>query len=230
MASASSASGQGACDLAHVERIDAEKVQETVQVDLVQEFVTTVDPRLPEVRMIRPRRHGDARGFFMETYNLSALAAAGITDVFVQDNLSLSQSAGTVRGLHFQTPPFAQAKLVRCSRGRLLDVAVDVRTGSPSYGRYVAAELSAENASQLFIPAGFAHGFVTLEPGTEIQYKVSAPYSAAHDAGILWCDPALDIPWPVSTEAAVLSEKDRRLPRLADYNSPFRYEPQATSS
>ena len=190
------------------------------------ELVTTLDPALPDVKLVRPRRHGDARGYFMETYNQSALAFAGISDVFVQDNQSRSESAGTVRGLHFQTPPFAQAKLVRCTSGRMLDIALDIRVGSPSYGRHVCVELSDDNAWQLYIPVGFAHGFVTLVPGTEIQYKVSAGYSAAHDAGILWNDPALGIAWPVAVDAAaILSDKDRRLPRLADYRSPFQYQP-----
>ncbi len=187
------------------------------------ELVSSPDPSLPEVKLIRPRRIGDARGYFMETYNRKALAAAGITTEFVQDNQSRSEAAGTVRGLHFQTPPFAQAKLVRCTGGRILDVAVDIRTGSPTYGRHVAVELSDDNAWQLLVPVGFAHGFCTLEPGCIVQYKVSADYSFPNDAGIAWNDPDLGIPWPAVAVAAVLSDKDRRQPRLKDYVSPFTY-------
>lgn len=189
------------------------------------EMVTPLDPAMPEVKLVRPRRHGDARGFFMETYSQRAFAEAGIADVFIQDNHSRSEKAGTVRGMHFQSPPFAQAKLVRCTVGRLYDVAVDVRVGSPTYGRHVAAELSAENGWQIYVPAGFAHGFMTLEPGTEAQYKVTAGYSPAHDTGFIWNDPALGIAWPLPASAAVLSDKDSRLPRLADLASPFRYRP-----
>jgi dTDP-4-dehydrorhamnose 3,5-epimerase len=173
---------------------------------------------MPEIKLIKPRRFGDARGFFVETYNQRALAAAGITDEFVQDNHSRSEAVGTVRGLHFQTPPFAQVKLVRCSAGRIFDVAVDIRRGSPTYGRHVAVELSAANGWQLLIPAGFAHGLATLEPGTEVQYKVSADYSPANDAGILWNDPALGIAWPVGI--ATLSDKDGKLPGFTSYISP----------
>lgn len=186
-------------------------------------LVSVLDPLLPEVKLVRPRRFGDARGYFVETYNRRALAAGGITDDFVQDNHSRSETIGTVRGLHFQTPPHAQAKLVRCSAGRIFDVAVDIRHGSPTYGRYVSTELSAENGWQLYIPIGFAHGLMTLEPGTEIQYKVSADYAPKHDAGLIWNDPALAIPWPVEQSTAVLSDKDRKLPRLADFASPFLY-------
>jgi dTDP-4-dehydrorhamnose 3,5-epimerase len=182
-----------------------------------------IDPALPEVKIIKPPRFEDARGFFMQTYSRRALAAEGITSEFVQDNYSRSNLAGTIRGLHFQVPPFAQAKLVRCSAGRIFDVAVDIRRGSPSYGRHVAVELSAENGWQLLVPAGFAHGLATLEPGTEVQYKVTADYSPAHDAGIFWNDPALAIPWPVDPASAVLSEKDRKLPLLSEFISPFEY-------
>jgi len=186
-------------------------------------FVDVVDASIPDVKVIRPRRFGDARGYFMETYSRRALAAEGLDDDFVQDNHSRSAEVGTVRGLHFQSPPFAQAKLLRCSAGRILDVAVDVRRGSPTYGRHVALELSAENGWQIYVPVGFAHGFVTLEPGSEVQYKVSADYSPAHDGGILWSDPALGIAWPVDAARAVLSDKDRKLPLLADFESPFIY-------
>jgi dTDP-4-dehydrorhamnose 3,5-epimerase len=189
-------------------------------------LVQPLDSSLPEVKLVSPKRFEDARGAFAETYSWRALAAAGIIDDFVQDNHSWSAIAGTVRGLHFQIPPFAQAKLVRCSAGRIFDVAVDIRRGSPSYGRYVAAELSAVNGLQLYIPAGFAHGLATLEPGTEVQYKVSADYSRAHDAGLFWNDPALGIAWPLDPSAAALSEKDRRLPPLSEFASPFEYQPE----
>lgn len=176
---------------------------------------------IPDVRLVRPKRFADARGFFSEVYNGPAFAARGIQITFVQDNHSLSAAVGTVRGLHFQTPPFAQDKLVRVTRGRILDVAVDIRTRSSTFGRHVAVELSAENWLQLLVPIGFAHGFCTLEPDTEVIYKVSAPYAPAHDAGCLWNDPDLAIDWPVRSADAVLSERDARLPRLRDMTSPF---------
>lgn len=171
---------------------------------------------LPDVKTVNPQRIGDRRGFFSETYNRQRFAEAGIDVEFVQDNHSLSAAAGTVRGLHFQSEPFAQAKLVRVVRGRILDVAVDLRRSSLTFGRHVAVELSAENGCQLFVPVGFAHGFCTLEPDTEIVYKVSGYYSAAHDLGLLWNDPALGIEWPVAPEDAVLSDKDRRQSPLAE--------------
>jgi dTDP-4-dehydrorhamnose 3,5-epimerase len=173
------------------------------------------------VLLIEPKRFHDMRGFFCETYNAAELAKFGLDLNFVQDNISLSTAAGTVRGLHFQAPPFAQHKLVRVVRGAILDVAVDIRVGSPTFGKHVSLELSAENGLQLFIPAGFAHGFATLRPLTEIAYKVSEPYSHAHDQGIFWDDPALRIPWTVSAERAVLSPKDEELPLLREIESPF---------
>lgn len=171
---------------------------------------------IPDVKVVTPRRFGDHRGFFSETYNRQRFQEAGIAAEFVQDNHSLSVSVGTIRGLHFQSPPFAQAKLVRVVRGRVLDVAVDIRRSSPTYGRHVTIELSAGNGRQLWIPVGFAHGFCTLEPDTEIEYKVTSYYSAAHDHGLAFDDPALGIEWPVPADRAVLSEKDTRQPRLAD--------------
>jgi dTDP-4-dehydrorhamnose 3,5-epimerase len=166
--------------------------------------------------LIAPRRHGDHRGFFMETYSARDFAALGIPDPFVQDNHSLSAAAGTVRGLHFQIPPHSQAKLVRVLRGAILDVAVDIRRSSPTYGRHVAVELSASNAYQLYIPVGFAHGFCTLEPDTEVAYKVTDLYAPECDRAIAWNDPDLALPWPVGPDRAQLSEKDRRAPRLRD--------------
>lgn len=171
---------------------------------------------IPDVRILTPRRFGDHRGFFSETYNRETFAKAGVTLTFVQDNHSLSAAVGTLRGLHFQSHPAAQDKLVRVARGRILDVAVDLRRSSPSYGQHVAVELSAENWRQLLIPVGFAHGFITLEPDTEVLYKVTDLYSAAHDLGLAWDDPALGIDWPLPPGGPVLSDKDRHHPRLAD--------------
>ncbi len=168
------------------------------------------------VKLITPKRWRDERGFFSETYKVDAFHAAGVSVDFLQDNHSLSQTVGTIRGLHFQIAPFAQAKLVRVVRGRILDVAVDLRRSSPSYGQHIAVELSSENWLQLFIPIGFAHGFCTLTPAAEVVYKVSSYYSAEHDRGLRWNDPALKIDWPVSEERALLSSKDSNMPLLAD--------------
>ena len=165
--------------------------------------------------LVVARRFGDARGYFTETYSRPDFLALGIADAFVQDNESLSQSAGTIRGLHFQRPPRAQAKLVRVLRGRILDVAVDLRASSGCYGRHVAVELAAGDGRMLYVPAGFAHGFVTREPDTAIAYKVSDTYAPDCDMGLAWDDPALGIDWGVSPEEAVLSDKDRHHPRLA---------------
>lgn len=171
---------------------------------------------IPDILIIEPAKHGDARGFLSETYSKPTFADHGVDIEFVQDNHSLSASPGTVRGLHFQIPPFAQTKLVRVLRGAIYDVAVDLRTGSPTFGRSVGRVLSAEAWNQILIPDGFAHGFCTLAPDTEVFYKISRPYSPAHDKGLLWNDPDLRIGWPVAAEAAILSDKDRRLPRLKD--------------
>ena len=178
---------------------------------------------LPGVIRIEPKRFGDERGFFSEVYNKRAFADAGVALDFVQDNHSLSLKAGTVRGLHYQRPPYAQAKLVRVVRGSIADVAVDIRKGSPTYGCHITETLSAENWAQLFVPAGFAHGFCTLEPDTEVLYKVSAPYDPGSDAGIVWNDPTLAIDWPVEVADAILSAKDAALPRLADDPPPFEF-------
>jgi dTDP-4-dehydrorhamnose 3,5-epimerase len=176
---------------------------------------------LSGVAIVTPRKLGDERGFFSETYNLQAFAAAGVALQFVQDNQSLSAERGTVRGLHFQTPPFAQAKLVRVIRGAIFDVVVDLRRSSPTFGQHLAVELSAANWRQLFIPVGFAHGFCTLEADTEVFYKVTHYYSAAHDKGLAWDDETLGIAWPVAKEQAILSERDRRHPLLSDLRMPF---------
>lgn len=176
---------------------------------------------IPDVKIVIPKRFSDHRGVFSEIYNRERFLAAGISDEFVQDNYSLSVAPGTVRGLHFQSGPFAQTKLVRVTRGRILDVVVDIRKSSPTYGKHVALELSAEDGRQLLVPIGFAHGFCTLEPNTETQYKVSAYYSAAHDHGLAFDDPDLAISWPVPLDQAILSDKDRKQPRLADLPSYF---------
>jgi len=175
-----------------------------------------VDYPISSVKLITPKRFGDSRGYFSEVYSKRDLAAAGIPDEFVQDNVSLSAKAGTIRGLHFQKPPHAQAKLVRVLRGRILDVAVDMRRSSPTYGQHVAVELSSENGAQLYVPVGFAHAFCTLEPDTEVIYKVSSYYAPQSDAGVIWSDPDLAIQWPVEAANVVLSDKDASLPYLRD--------------
>ena len=164
---------------------------------------------IPGLVEVLPDRHGDSRGFFSEVYNKEAWATGGIRADFVQDNHSLSREVGTLRGLHLQTPPMAQAKLVRVSRGRVFDVAVDVRAGSPTFKKWVGIELSAEKGNQLYIPGGFAHGFLTLEPDTEFLYKVSAPYSRPHDRSIRYDDPDIGIDWPADINTGTLSPKDR---------------------
>jgi dTDP-4-dehydrorhamnose 3,5-epimerase len=171
---------------------------------------------IPDVRLIRPRQHADERGFFSEIYNRQLLFEHGIAMDFVQDNFSYSAEIGTVRGLHFQRQPQAQAKLVMVLKGRVFDVVVDCRPGSPTYGSHVSIELSSEAWNQLFVPPGLAHGFCTLEPGTAVLYKVSAPYAPALDGGILWNDPELGIAWPVAPDRAIVSEKDRRLPNFRE--------------
>ena len=170
---------------------------------------------------LRTPRFGDDRGWFSETWSRARFHAAGIDCDFVQDNHSRSEAAGVVRGLHFQRPPYAQAKLVRCVRGAVLDVVVDLRAGSPTFGQHHAVELSAESGDQLFVPPSFAHGFVTLQPETEVVYKVSAPYAPAHEAGLAWDDPDLSIAWPVAASDAVLTDRDRNWPRLRDLDTPF---------
>ena len=173
------------------------------------------------VKIVTPKKHADARGFFSEVYSNAAWEKSDLRFTFVQDNHSFSSSVGTLRGLHFQIAPFAQDKLMRVSRGRIFDVAVDIRRSSPSFGRYVGIELSAENWRQMLIPAGFAHGFVTLEPDTEVIYKTTAPYSPAHDRGVAWDDPDICVEWQLPPCGATLSDKDRRWPRLRDAKELF---------
>lgn len=179
---------------------------------------------LPGVLILTPRRFADARGFFSESWNQRVMEEAGIEITFVQDNHSLSRDVGTVRGLHFQSPPHAQAKLVRCGRGALYDVAVDVRRGSPSYGEWVGVELSADNGRQLLIPAGFLHGFVTRGPDTEVIYKCSDFYAPECDGAVRFDDPDLGIDWGIEASAAVLSDKDRAAQSFAAFDTPFVWE------
>jgi dTDP-4-dehydrorhamnose 3,5-epimerase len=173
------------------------------------------------LKLVTPRKFGDARGFFSETHNAQTWAKAGLYYQFVQDNHSLSRDVGTIRGLHFQTAPFAQDKLVRVTSGRILDIAVDLRRSSPTFGRHVAVELSKENWRQLFVPIGFAHGFITLEPDTEVLYKVTNFYSPRHDCGVAWDDPDIGVDWPVSADRVLLSDRDRTWPRLRDLPEVF---------
>jgi dTDP-4-dehydrorhamnose 3,5-epimerase len=182
-----------------------------------------IETTIPEVKLIRPRRHGDERGFFSEVYSRRAWSQVGLQLEFIQDNQSLSRPRGVVRGLHFQVPPFAQTKLMRVVHGKILDVAVDIRHGSPTFGRFVAAVLSADQWNQMLIPKGFAHGFCTLEPDTEVLYKVDTFYEASRDRGLLWNDPEVGIEWPVEGDSAILSERDRHHPRLSELPPYFHY-------
>lgn len=179
---------------------------------------------LPGVLILTPPRFGDARGWFSEVWNRETLRGHGIHIEFVQDNHSHSAETGTVRGLHFQSPPHAQDKLVRCGAGAVFDVAVDVRRGSPTYGRWVGEELSAENGKQLLIPAGFLHGFVTREPNTELLYKCSDVYAPDCDGAVRFDDPDIGIDWGIAPARAILSEKDTNAAFLADFDTPFTWE------
>lgn len=179
-----------------------------------------VQTKLPGVVVVIPQRFGDARGWFSETWSAARMAQAGLDLNFVQDNQSMSAEAGTLRGLHYQRPPHAQDKLVRCTKGAIFDVAVDVRKGSASYGQWVGVDLTAENGHQLLIPKGFLHGFVTRLPNTEVQYKCTDVYAPDCDGGIRWDDPSIGIDWGL-TAAPILSDKDRAAPLLADFVTPF---------
>ena len=179
-------------------------------------MLSVEETAIPAVKIVTPKKFGDHRGFFSETWSRKTFAEAGLDLDFVQDNQSLSAPVGTLRGLHFQSPPFAQDKLVRVTRGRILDVAVDIRVSSPTFGKHVAVELSAQNWKQLLVPVGFAHGFVTLEPDTEVIYKVTAPYAPENDHGLAFDDPALGIDWRLPLYGLTLSDKDRKHPRLAE--------------
>lgn len=179
---------------------------------------------LPGVLILTPRRFGDARGFFAESWNRQTLAAHGVTHDFCQDNHSLSAQAGTIRGLHFQAPPHAQDKLVRCGRGVLYDVAVDIRKGSPTYGHWVGVDLTAENGRQLLVPKGFAHGFVTRAPDTEICYKCTDYYAPETEGAVYFADQDIGIDWGIEPDVAILSNKDKIASSFADFNSPFVWE------
>lgn len=186
--------------------------------------MTEITPQdVPDLLVVTPRRFGDARGWFEETYAAAALAEAGFTRAFVQDNHAMSASKGVVRGLHFQAPPRAQDKLLRVARGAILDVAVDIRRGSPTYGRAVAVELSEENGRQLLVPRGFAHGYVTLTDRSDVLYKVTDAYAPETEGGLLWSDPALGIDWPVAPGEATVNARDAAWLTLAELQSPFTY-------
>ena len=185
-------------------------------------MITPLD--LPGLLLIEPKRHGDARGFFSETYNRAAMAEAGFDKPFVQDNHSKSASKGTVRGMHFQRPPHGQDKLLRVTRGAVLDVVVDVRTGSPTFGRHVAVELSEDNWRQLLVPVGFAHGFMTLTDGAEVLYKVTGAYAPQAEGGLRWDDPELEIEWPFGAGEVTVNARDAAWPPLSEQGEIFRYE------
>jgi dTDP-4-dehydrorhamnose 3,5-epimerase len=184
--------------------------------------ITATD--LPGLFLLKPRRFIDSRGYFVETYNQRALAAASVSMQFVQDNLSFSAKASTIRGLHFQLPPAAQTKLVRAAHGRVFDVAVDLRQGSPTFGRWFGATLTAEGGEQLLIPRGFAHAFCTLEDNCEVAYKTDDFYAPKSDSGLIWNDPDLRIGWPIAANLAILSDKDAKLGLFRDFVSPFHFD------
>jgi dTDP-4-dehydrorhamnose 3,5-epimerase len=182
----------------------------------------TIEPlAIADVRLIVPTRYSDDRGFFAETFSQRDWAAGGISFSGIQDNQAVSHRAGTVRGLHYQRPPLAQAKIVRVTRGAIFDVAVDLRRSSPTYGRHVTTEISSERGNQIFVPGGFAHGYCTLTPDTEVVYKVDQYYAVSHEGGLLWNDPALGIAWPALAGDAIVGERDQQLPPLAALTSPF---------
>lgn len=183
-----------------------------------------MQPPLSQPLLIKSRRFEDDRGWFAETFSEAAFAALGIHERFVQDNHSFSVHEGTIRGIHYQRPPRAQAKIVRCLRGSIRDYAFDLRRGSPTYGEHVSANLTAEGGEQLYIPVGYGHAFVTLEPNVEVMYKVSDFYAPDHEGGVLWSDPALAVRWPLPPAGAILSDKDQSLPTLAELPSPFDYD------
>jgi dTDP-4-dehydrorhamnose 3,5-epimerase len=186
--------------------------------------MNATETKIPGVLILRPEKHPDDRGYFIESFNERQLHVIGIKSSFVQDNQSFSLARGTVRGLHFQLPPFSQAKIVRVVRGSIFDVAVDLRVGAPTFGSWIGQRLSAEGGEQLYIPRGLAHGFCTLEPRTEVLYKVDSYYSKEHESGLIWNDTTLAIEWPIASTEAVLSDKDRQLPPFANFESPFSYD------
>ncbi|MBO6783520.1 MAG: dTDP-4-dehydrorhamnose 3,5-epimerase [Alphaproteobacteria bacterium] len=179
---------------------------------------------IPGVLILDPGRHTDERGWLSELWNPDALGAAGLDVDFVQDNQSHNSKAGPVRGLHFQVPPHAQGKLITCLSGAIFDVAVDLRVGSPTYGRHVGLRMDADDTRQMWIPAGFAHGYCALEDNTRVLYKLTAPFAPHAAKGIRWDDPALGIAWPLEAGMELVNDRDRNLPCLADYDSPFRWD------
>ena len=187
-------------------------------------FMIIEETSLPGLLVLSPRRFGDARGWFSEVWNKQVLAQHAINYDFVQDNHSYSRDVGTCRGLHFQAPPHAQAKLVRCGRGSVFDVAVDIRVGSPTYGKWFGTELSAENGKQMLIPTGFLHGFVTRDPDSELLYKCTDFYAPDCDGAVRFDDPTIGIDWGIDPQAAILSEKDAKAQTFATFVSPFTYE------
>lgn len=182
---------------------------------------------IPDIILVSPKRHGDDRGFFAETYRENTYSDAGIAGPFVQDNHAFSKDRGALRGLHFQIAPFAQAKLVSCLSGKILDVAVDLRTGSASFGQHISVELSARSGQQLYIPAGFAHGYLTLTEDCHVHYKVDAYYDRDSEYGLAWDDPELGINWTLGSHSPILSEKDQTQPRLQDLPDFFAYTPNS---
>jgi dTDP-4-dehydrorhamnose 3,5-epimerase len=176
---------------------------------------------IPDVKLITPKKFGDHRGFFIETFSRQKLAPHGIDFEFVQDNHSMSAAVGTVRALHYQLAPFAQGKLIRVLKGAILDVAVDIRRDSRTFGQFVAEKLSDENGRMMWVPVGFAHGFETLDPNTEVAYKVTNYYAPTHERGIRWNDPAIGVPWSTKPDAATLSDKDKIAPLLAEAKELF---------
>jgi dTDP-4-dehydrorhamnose 3,5-epimerase len=172
---------------------------------------------IPEVMLLTPKRHGDERGWLSEVYSRKAMAQAGLECEFVQDNQAYSPTRGTLRGLHFQIPPQAIAKLVRVIRGAVFDVAVDVRAGSPTFGRWVAAELTSESGSMMYVPRGFAHAYCTLLADTEVLYKLDGYYTPDCERGVLWNDPAIGIDWPIPEAELIINARDRALPPLSQF-------------
>jgi len=198
---------------------------ETAPVEVTTiERVTVARYAAPGLVALTPAKYGDHRGFLSETYGRARFGACGVDVDFVQDNQSYSAAAGTIRGLHFQVPPHEQGKLVRVVRGAVIDVVVDIRHGSPTFGQATAVELSAENWRQFYVPPGFAHGFCTLMPDTEVLYRLTQYYSPSAESGLAFDDPDLAITWAVALEEAVVSDKDRKNPRLRDLAALFRYE------
>jgi dTDP-4-dehydrorhamnose 3,5-epimerase len=201
--------------------INLAKNDEFVEIAIMNSDETSL-PDLP--RILVPKKHVDDRGWFSETFHEVLLREHGIHCRFVQDNHACTHRAGTLRGLHFQLPPASQAKLVSVLRGRILDVAVDLRRDSPTFGNHVSTELSAEMGRQLYVPVGFAHGYITLEDEVVIMYKVSDYYAPAYDSGIFWNDPDIAVPWPFKSADVITSDKDKRLPLLKEFASPFAYD------